>query len=364
MFDWLRRWLRKPLRAHRPPSSVPAQDTGEGGPTKVSIGLPVPEIAEPPLTAKATAAWLTAMPARVLALDVETTGLDTTDRVVSAGFLLLETCSLVSGQIEMKINHLIFNPERRSHPAAERIHGYRQSVLVRQETFSEEMDSIRELLDTSNLVVAHNADFDVSFLDRELAAVGYPPISKPRYCTMNEWRNRGLPGPASLDAIAKYLGMARSSHLHNALEDAWLALRIYLLLCGCPVTFGFEAVAAAAASPLNLRAAACDEIWASETHLADVMASAKRSGNFDEAERFLADRIARTETMARLLRTAVPYSAYGILASICRRQKRYFAEAEILTRYCTVQQELGHEPSGTAQHRLDRVRALAARVTE
>ncbi len=347
-------------------------DLHSAKPGTVSQQLPAP--APTPEQAAATTllsllsssepSWLRNMPPRVLAIDVETTGLTENDRVVSVGMLLLDTRSLLTGHVEMKINHLIFDPTRRNHPSAERVHGYSNSLLSRQEVFAEETSPICEMIDATDLVVAHNADFDMSFLNRELVTAGRMPIAKPSYCTMTQWRERGLPGHASLEAVATYLGLARSSRTHNALEDAWLALRIYLLLCGCPIGFEFTAIAALASSPLNLHPVSPDDIPSSERHLADVMAEAKRSGDYAPAERFLTERIARAEMVARHSRTSVPYRTYRTLASVCRRQRRYVAEVEVLMRYCALQRECGHAPNAEVVNRLERARCLAARAAE
>jgi DNA polymerase III subunit epsilon len=80
------------------------------------------------------------------------------------------------------------------------------------------------------LVVAHNAEFKVGFYNREMERLGRSPISKPVFCTMDGYRQKGFPGSASLSAICHQIGVARSTKLHGALEDAWLAMRVYLWL--------------------------------------------------------------------------------------------------------------------------------------
>jgi DNA polymerase-3 subunit epsilon len=60
--------------------------------------------------------------------------------------------------------------------------------------------------------------------------LGRRPITKPIFCTMNAYRQKGLIGGASLSAICQKLDLARTAKLHGALEDAWLAMRVYLWL--------------------------------------------------------------------------------------------------------------------------------------
>jgi DNA polymerase III subunit epsilon len=47
---------------------------------------------------------------------------------------------------------------------------------------------------------------------------------------MNTYRQRGFAGSCSLDAICQKIGASRNGDLHGALEDAWLAMRVYLWL--------------------------------------------------------------------------------------------------------------------------------------
>jgi DNA polymerase-3 subunit epsilon len=192
------------------------------------------------------------LPPRVLALDVETTGLGETDRVVSLGALLLETAPLREERFAFTLNHLIFNPGIPSHPIARHIHGWSDAQLQRQECFADKAATVCDLIDAADLIIAHNAAFDLRFLDRELAGAGRAAIAKPVFCTMKEWRRRGLEGSASLTHVAKHFDLGRSPGVHNPLDDARLALLVYLSYQGLPLRFPFDALQAAA-SPTNLR---------------------------------------------------------------------------------------------------------------
>src|SRR5437879_12674457 len=44
-----------------------------------------------------------------------------------------------------------------------------------------------------------------------------------------------LGGSASLSAVCRHIKLARAGDLHDAIEDAWLAMQIYLWLHGCPL---------------------------------------------------------------------------------------------------------------------------------
>ena len=64
---------------------------------------------------------------------------------------------------------------------------------------------------------------------------GLPALTRPVYCTMKGYRALELGGSASLSAICQHIKLARAGDLHDAIEDAWLAMQIYLWLHGCPL---------------------------------------------------------------------------------------------------------------------------------
>jgi len=173
------------------------------------------------------------LPERILFVDVETTGLGSNDRVVTLGLLQMQSSHFARGNADLQHAHLIFDPGRKSHPRAEEKHGWSDWVLRHQEPFAESLPDIEPLFTESGLIVAHNADFDIEFLRREFAHAGCRIRMPKRYCTMEQYRRR-YGSPASLDAASSAMGMYRSGATHGALEDAWLALHLFLWLNDLP----------------------------------------------------------------------------------------------------------------------------------
>jgi hypothetical protein len=66
-------------------------------------------------------------------------------------------------------------------------------------------------------------------------ATGLPALTRPVYCTVKGYRALDLGGSASLSAVRRHIKLARAGDLHDAIEDAWLAMQIYLWLHGCPL---------------------------------------------------------------------------------------------------------------------------------
>ena len=76
--------------------------------------------------------WNPDLPQSAVFVDVDTTGLSSADRVVALGAISLSLANVGAGPLPVSYIHLVFNPERRSHPYAERIHGYSPAQLVGQ----------------------------------------------------------------------------------------------------------------------------------------------------------------------------------------------------------------------------------------
>ena len=63
---------------------------------------------------------------------------------------------------------------------------------------------------------------------------GLRALNRPVYCTMKGYRALALGSSAALSAVCSHIKLARSGDLHDAMEDAWLAMQIYLWLHGGP----------------------------------------------------------------------------------------------------------------------------------
>ena len=162
---------------------------------------------------------------RNVVIDCETTGLSPHggDRMVS--FAAIET---FGGEPSGRFLYLVFNPDRKCHPAAQRVHGLADHLLSFQPSFAEHAQDVQDFVGDAPLV-GHNVWFDIGFLSAEFARCGIPCIGNPHVCTMQAFRRR-FPGiRASLDAACTVLKVdigARAAH-HGAWVDASLALAVF-----------------------------------------------------------------------------------------------------------------------------------------
>src|ERR1043166_6592543 len=125
------------------------------------------------------------LPESVVAVDVETTGIHSNDRIVSLGAVWLPTAALSEPSFPVSYIHLIFDPLRKSHPEAEAVHGHADWLLRHQEPFWNYARAVRRFLYSGKILVAHNAAFDLEFINREMVLAGEAErISRPSFCTM------------------------------------------------------------------------------------------------------------------------------------------------------------------------------------
>lgn len=155
-------------------------------------------------------------------VDIETTGLfPSKDRIVELAVVHVDP----SGSIVGKFCTLI-DPQRDIGPTS--IHGLTASSVLGAPVFSDVVPTIWQLL-TGRVFVAHNARFDLTFLDVELARCGFHLPPRPVMCTMNLSSSyfKGLPS-RSLVACCEMAGVKLTDH-HSALGDALAAAE--LLAC-------------------------------------------------------------------------------------------------------------------------------------
>ena len=102
---------------------------------------------------------------REVVLDTETTGLNPADghRIVEIG--VVEIANLIPTGRSF---HVYLDPERDMPDEAFRVHGLSSEFLSTQKKFAEIAEEFRAFIDGARLII-HNAEFDVRFLNAELA---------------------------------------------------------------------------------------------------------------------------------------------------------------------------------------------------
>jgi DNA polymerase-3 subunit epsilon len=167
---------------------------------------------------------------RQIFLDTETTGLNAEggDRIVEIGCIELDNRRPTGRTL-----HHYVNPQRSSHPDAVRVHGITDEFLVDKPPFAAIVDELLQFVAEAEVII-HNANFDVAFLDAELARLGRGRFTQHagRITDSLQLARVTFPGKGnSLDALCKRLEVDNSHReLHGALLDAGLLAEVYLRL--------------------------------------------------------------------------------------------------------------------------------------
>lgn len=170
------------------------------------------------------------MAVRQIVLDTETTGLNarTGDRVVEIGCIELRNRRVTDRHF-----HTYLNPECEIEEGAARVHGLTLEFLSDKPRFAEVAKDFLDYVRGAELVI-HNAEFDVEFLDRELARqklgrlAGHVSGIVDTLALARELH----PGKRNnLNALCERYGVDHAQRkLHGALLDAELLAEVYLAM--------------------------------------------------------------------------------------------------------------------------------------
>ena len=161
-------------------------------------------------------------------LDTETTGLSVRDghRIVEIGCIELENLIPTKNKF-----HCYLNPERKVSEKALEVHGYTDEFLSTHKKFGEIVDEFLDFIENKRLVI-HNAEFDLSHLNNELALLGKKKLNSENVVDTLALARDKFPGsPISLDALCKRYRVDNSKRTqHTALIDCDLLAKVYINL--------------------------------------------------------------------------------------------------------------------------------------
>lgn len=177
---------------------------------------------------------------RQLILDTETTGFyyQDNDRIIEVGAIEMINRKLTGSSI-----HIYINPEKPVGDSVD-VHGITDEFLADKPKYAEIADVLFEFLKGAE-IIAHNASFDMNFLDMEFKRAGLPALSE--VCEVTDTlalaKNKHPGQKNSLDALVRrYEIPARDRTFHGALLDAEILADVYLAMTGGQVSFDMDAL--------------------------------------------------------------------------------------------------------------------------
>jgi DNA polymerase III subunit epsilon len=166
---------------------------------------------------------------REIVIDTETTGLDP-----ASGHRIVEIAAveLMHRVPTARKFHRYINPERDMPPDAFAVHGLDAEFLAGFPPFAAIAEELAAFVGDDPLV-AHNAEFDLAFLNAELERAGRLRLSGGIVDTLALARKRFPGSPASLDALCRRFAIDLSGReKHGAEIDCLLLAEVYIELLG------------------------------------------------------------------------------------------------------------------------------------
>jgi DNA polymerase-3 subunit epsilon len=167
---------------------------------------------------------------REIVFDTETTGLSPREghRIVEIGCIELLHRVPTGNSF-----HRYFNPERSMPQEAFAVHGLSEAFLADKPVFATVVDELIDFLGDAPLI-AHNAGFDMNFLNAEFVAAGRPTIDPARVIDTLTIARRKSPGARNdLDSLCQRFGIDNTKRTkHGALIDAEILAAVYGELVG------------------------------------------------------------------------------------------------------------------------------------
>lgn len=175
---------------------------------------------------------------RVVALDTETTGMNKRGRnggLICDGHRIVEIgcVEVVDGIVTGREFHSYVNPEQSVDPKAVAVHGLTDSFLSDKPKFKDVAVAFLEFIKGADLIVIHNAAFDIAFIDKEFDLLDgdQKPKGVFRVEDTLELARELFPGEANrLEDLCRRFSLNGRDGSHDALSDARMLAQVYVRL--------------------------------------------------------------------------------------------------------------------------------------
>jgi DNA polymerase-3 subunit epsilon len=181
------------------------------------------------------------IPENCVVFDTETTGFNPADgdKIIEIGAIRMR-----DGLPTKETFHTLVNPLRTVPQAATKVHGHTTEDLANQPLFEEIAQDFLDFVGDMQLT-AHNAPFDMRFINAELELLGLPTYPEDRFVDTVPIARKRFPGAqANLDALCRRFKISLvGREKHGALMDSELLAEVCVELMGGRQSNLFGAIA-------------------------------------------------------------------------------------------------------------------------
>ncbi|MGX7589309.1 3'-5' exonuclease [Candidatus Vidania fulgoroideorum] len=157
---------------------------------------------------------------KIVVIDTETTGLKKKDRIIEIACLTIK-----KNKINDTFHTYLYN-NRKISKESFKLHKIKKKKLKNKPEFKDVHKKLDKIL-KNNIIVAHNAKFDLKFLKREYAMIG--KYRKFKYIDTLNMAKKIFPGKKnSIKNLSKRLKIKNYKKMHRAINDANILAKIYL----------------------------------------------------------------------------------------------------------------------------------------
>lgn len=223
---------------------------------------------------------------RIVVLDTETTGMNREGGPHYEGHRIIEigAVEIINRKLTGRHFHVYLKPDREIQPEAIEVHGITDEFLRDKPEYPAVHEEFLDFIKGAELV-AHNAPFDVGFMNYEFSKLSQDVGLTEQYCKVTDtlaMAKKIFPGKRNnLDVLCERYGIDNSHRtLHGALLDAEILADVYLLMTGGQTTIQFANAYSSEGNagggikrvsgnrkPLKVLAATADELSAHEDRL-------------------------------------------------------------------------------------------------
>lgn len=218
---------------------------------------------------------------RQVILDTETTGMNQSAGAIYLGHRIIEIgcVEVINRKLTGRHYHEYINPQQIIDEEAIEVHGITNEYVANKPKFAEISSRFLEFIDGAE-VVAHNAPFDISFMDHEFSLLQPKGPKTADICTILDTLDIAKhihPGQKNnLDALCKRYGIDNSRRtLHGALLDAEILADVYLMMTGGQTKFNLSGEGSDSAGGIK-------RLLSSRTKLKVIAASADELAKHEE----------------------------------------------------------------------------------
>lgn len=183
---------------------------------------------------------------RIIVLDTETTGMNREGGAPYQGHRIIEigAVEIINRRLTGRHFHVYIKPDREIDPEAINVHGITDAFISDKPVYAQIHQELLEFINGAELV-AHNASFDVGFMNQELQMLD-PSLGKiADFCKITDtlaMAKKLFPGKRNnLDILCDRYGIDNTHRtLHGALLDAEILADVYLLMTGGQTSLAFS----------------------------------------------------------------------------------------------------------------------------